>query len=72
MDANAPHDNLQTYVAEQLGHPSGVFILDDIDFVKKDTTSAGVQRQYSGTAMYGRRPPKALVGERDFAAGQGS
>ncbi len=27
-----------------------MLILDDTGFVKKDTTSAGVQRQYSGTA----------------------
>ncbi|MGX1480907.1 UNVERIFIED_CONTAM: SRSO17 transposase [Streptomyces canus] len=49
-DADALRDDLQTYVAEQLGHQQGVLILDDTGFVKKGTTSAGVQRQYSGTA----------------------
>ncbi|MFJ2021900.1 IS701 family transposase [Streptomyces nodosus] len=49
-DADGLRDDLQTYVAEQLGTPEGVLILDDTGFVKKGTTSAGVQRQYSGTA----------------------
>ncbi|GAB2984666.1 hypothetical protein GCM10023080_057930 [Streptomyces pseudoechinosporeus] len=44
------HDDLQTYVAEKLGGDDGVLILDDTGFIKKGTTSAGVQRQYSGTA----------------------
>ncbi|WP_405880259.1 MULTISPECIES: IS701 family transposase [unclassified Streptomyces] len=43
-------DDLQTYVAEKLGEADGVLILDDTGFIKKGTTSAGVQRQYSGTA----------------------
>ncbi|WP_329538561.1 transposase (plasmid) [Streptomyces sp. NBC_01450] len=43
-------DDLQTYVAEQLGRPDGVLVVDDTGFLKKGTTSAGVQRQYSGTA----------------------
>jgi SRSO17 transposase len=37
-------------VAEQLGEPGGVLIADDTGFLKKGTRSAGVQRQYSGTA----------------------
>ncbi|MFB7601230.1 IS701 family transposase [Streptomyces sp. NPDC056160] len=43
-------DDLQSYVAEHLGRPDGVLIIDDTGFLKKGTTSAGVQRQYSGTA----------------------
>nr|WP_234307703.1 MULTISPECIES: transposase [unclassified Streptomyces] len=46
-------DDLQAYVAERLGEADGVLILDDTGFVKKATTFADVQRQYSGTA--GRR-----------------
>ncbi|MEV0982706.1 IS701 family transposase [Streptomyces sp. NPDC049915] len=49
-DTDGLRDDLQAYVAEQLGTPDGVLILDDTGFVKKGTTSAGVQRQYSGTA----------------------
>jgi SRSO17 transposase len=43
-------DDLQNYVAERLGRPDGVLIVDDTGFLKKGTVSAGVQRQYSGTA----------------------
>jgi SRSO17 transposase len=43
-------DDLQDYVAERLGRPDGVLIVDDTGFLKKGTVSAGVQRQYSGTA----------------------
>ncbi|MFK0288849.1 IS701 family transposase [Streptomyces sp. NPDC090499] len=43
-------DDLQEYVADKLGEDSGVLIIDDTGFIKKGTTSAGVQRQYSGTA----------------------
>jgi hypothetical protein len=49
-DADEVRDDLQTYVAGQLGREDGVLIIDDTGFVKKGTTSAGVQRQYSGTA----------------------
>ncbi|MGK5533595.1 IS701 family transposase [Streptomyces sp. URMC 129] len=49
-DPDEIRDDLQEYVAEKLGHPDGVLIIDDTGFVKKGTTSAGVQRQYSGTA----------------------
>ncbi|WP_260328719.1 transposase [Streptomyces sp. Ag109_O5-1] len=49
-DTDGLRDDLQAYVAEQLGTPEGVLVLDDTGFVKKGTTSAGVQRQYSGTA----------------------
>jgi SRSO17 transposase len=37
-------------VIEQLGGPAGVLIADDTGFLKKGIRSAGVQRQYSGTA----------------------
>uniref|UniRef100_UPI000B01428E IS701 family transposase n=1 Tax=Streptomyces hirsutus TaxID=35620 RepID=UPI000B01428E len=43
-------DDLQKYVADKLGEADGVLIIDDTGFIKKGTTSAGVQRQYSGTA----------------------
>ncbi|MFJ5776078.1 IS701 family transposase [Streptomyces sp. NPDC093094] len=49
-DADSLRDGLQAYVAEQLGTPNGVLIIDDTGFVKKGITSAGVQRQHSGTA----------------------
>ncbi|OIJ85743.1 transposase [Streptomyces sp. MUSC 14] len=43
-------DDLQEYVAEKVGDTAGVLIIDDTGFIKKGTVSAGVQRQYSGTA----------------------
>jgi hypothetical protein len=46
-------DDLQTYVAEHLGRPDGVLIIDDTGFLEKGTTSAGVQRQYSAPLMPG-------------------
>ena len=38
------------YVSEQLGDPGAVLVVDETGFLKKGTTSVGVQRQYSGTA----------------------
>jgi SRSO17 transposase len=49
-DAHAVRDDLRDYVVEHLGDPGGVLIVDDTGFLKKGTKSAGVQRQYSGTA----------------------
>ena len=49
-DADAVRDDLRAYVVEHLGDPGAVLVLDEAGFVKKGTKSAGVQRQYSGTA----------------------
>jgi SRSO17 transposase len=49
-DADAVRDDLRAYVAEHLGDPGGVLVLDETGFVKKGAKSAGVQRRYSGTA----------------------
>ncbi|MFE3584444.1 IS701 family transposase [Streptomyces vinaceus] len=49
-DPDDIRDDLQEYVAGKLGESDGVLIIDDTGFIKKGTTSAGVQRQYSGTA----------------------
>jgi SRSO17 transposase len=49
-DADAVRDDLRTYVLEHLADPQGVLIVDETGFLKKGTKSAGVQRQYSGTA----------------------
>lgn len=43
-------DDIRDYVVEHLGSPEGVLIVDETGFLKKGTRSAGVQRQYSGTA----------------------
>ena len=49
-DADLVRDDLRSYVLEHLGEEDGVLILDETGFVKKGVRSAGVQRQYSGTA----------------------
>ncbi|GAA4995219.1 IS701 family transposase [Yinghuangia aomiensis] len=49
-DADAVLDDVRGYVVEHLGDPEAVLIVDDTGFLKKGTRSAGVQRQYSGTA----------------------
>src|SRR5918998_553744 len=54
-DADAVRDDLRVYVVEHLGDPGAVLVLDETGFVKKGVKSAGVQRQYSGTAGGGGR-----------------
>jgi len=49
-DADAVRDDLTRYVAEHLGHPDGVLVVDETGFLKKGDKSVGVARQYSGTA----------------------
>ena len=49
-DVDGVRDDVRAYVVEQLGDADGVLIADDTGFLKKGTRSAGVQRQYSGTA----------------------
>jgi SRSO17 transposase len=49
-DADAVRDDLRAFVGERLGDPDAVLVLDETGFLKKGAKSAGVQRQYSGTA----------------------
>ncbi|GAB3837494.1 hypothetical protein GCM10027610_039680 [Dactylosporangium cerinum] len=49
-DADEIRDDLRSYVAARIGDPDGVLIVDETGFLKKGVKSAGVQRQYSGTA----------------------
>jgi SRSO17 transposase len=49
-DVDGVRDDLRSYVIEHLGEPGGVLIVDETGFLKKGLRSAGVQRQYSGTA----------------------
>ena len=49
-DVDGVRDDVRDYVVEHLGDRAGVLIVDDTGFLKKGTRSAGVQRQYSGTA----------------------
>lgn len=49
-DQEAARDICRDYVIEHIGHPDGVLVVDETGFLKKGTHSAGVARQYSGTA----------------------
>ena len=49
-DCDEARNELQNYVFEHLGDEDAIGILDETGFLKKGTKSAGVGRQYSGTA----------------------
>lgn len=49
-DAGEVLEDLRDYVVERLGDPGAVLVVDETGFLKKGTKSAGVARQYSGTA----------------------
>src|SRR3954454_22205424 len=49
-DADAVRDDLREYVMEYLGDDAAVLVIDETGFLKKGSKSAGVARQYSGTA----------------------
>jgi SRSO17 transposase len=48
-DPDLVRDDLRAYVVEHLGDVGAVLVVDETGFLKKGTTSVGVQRQYSGT-----------------------
>ncbi|SRR5579871_322542 len=52
-DEEAVRDELRAYVLAHLGAEGAVLVVDETGFLKKGKKSAGVARQYSGTA--GRR-----------------
>ncbi len=49
-DADGARDDLVAYVREHLADPAAILVIDETGFLKKGTKSAGVKRQYSGTA----------------------
>jgi SRSO17 transposase len=49
-DADAVRDDLRGYVLEHLGDARAILVIDETGFLKQGTKSAGVKRQYSGTA----------------------
>jgi SRSO17 transposase len=49
-DADGMRDDLRGYIAEYLGDPDAVLVVDETGDLKKGTATAGVQRQYTGTA----------------------
>lgn len=49
-DPEAVRDELRHYLVQHLGDPEAVLVLDETGFLNKGRHSAGVARQYSGTA----------------------
>jgi SRSO17 transposase len=49
-DPDALRDDLRSYIVRHLASSEGVLIVDETGFLKKGKRSAGVARQYSGTA----------------------
>ena len=69
-DEEAVRDELRRYVIEQLGEPEGILVVDETGFVKKGKKSAGVARQYSGTA--GRRENSQVGVFLSYASAKGA
>jgi SRSO17 transposase len=49
-DHNGVRDDVRDYLVEHLGEESAVLVIDETGDLKKGTATAGVQRQYTGTA----------------------
>jgi SRSO17 transposase len=67
-DPDAARDILRDYVVEQLGERNAVLIVDETGFLRKGEHSAGVQRQYRGTAG---RIENSQIGVFLYYAGNG-
>ncbi len=69
-DEEAVRDDLRAYVIEHLSEEGSVLVVDETGFVKKGKKSAGVARQYSGTA--GRRENSQVGVFLAYASGKGA
>lgn len=69
-DEEAVRDALRAYVVDSLGEEQGILVVDETGFVKKGKKSAGVARQYSGTA--GRRENSQIGVFLLYAASRGA
>lgn len=67
-DADRLRDLVRAEVLAALGDAGGVLVVDETGFLKKGTDSAGVARQYSGTAG-GWRTARSACSWRMPAAG---
>src|ERR687894_78720 len=68
-DEEAARDLCRDYAVEHLGAADGVLIADETGFLKKGERSAGVARQYSGTA--GRIENAQIGAFLAYASGKG-
>jgi SRSO17 transposase len=50
FDRDAVRDGVRAAVVAAIGDPAGVLVADETGFIKKGRSSAGVQRQYTGTS----------------------
>src|SRR5437763_2260446 len=69
-DEEAVRDDLRAYISEHLGEANGVLVIDETGFIKKGKKSAGVARQYSGTA--GRRENSQIGVFLSYASAKGA
>ena len=70
-DADAVRDDLRGYVVEHLAdEQGGVLVVDETGFLKKGDKSAGVKRQYTGTA--GKRENCQVGVFLAYASGKGA
>lgn len=69
-DEEGGRDDLRGYGVEHLGEANAVLVVDETGFVKKGKKSAGVARQYSGTA--GRRENSQIGVFLLYASRQGA
>jgi SRSO17 transposase len=64
-DEDGCRDALRRYVVRHLGDPGAVLVVDETGFLKKGRMSAGVARQYTGTAgRVGELPGGGVPGVR--------
>lgn len=49
-DADAVRDDLRRYIADHLGDPAAVLVVDETGDLKKGVHTVGVQRQYTGVS----------------------
>src|SRR5436309_1546919 len=69
-DEDVVRDDLRAYVTAHLGEENGMLVVDETGFIKKGKKSAGVARQYSGTA--GRRENSQIGVFLLYASSQGA
>ncbi|QGN49762.1 hypothetical protein GKC29_24985 [Micromonospora sp. WMMC415] len=70
-DVDAVRDDVRGYVVEHVGDPGGVLIVDDIEFLKRGTQSAGVVRWGVDEVPAGAGPfptPSSRTGRARFRA----
>jgi SRSO17 transposase len=63
-DEDGVRDDLRDYVAEHLGDPGAVLVVDETGDLKKGTATVGVQRQYCEDG--GARRPRAWSDSRQY------